>query len=40
MEKWSMEGLKKCDVQHNVTDDMTKHYFSGIHPEDFEKYGI
>ena len=33
--------LKNADVPtHNVTDDMTKHYFSGIHPEDFEKYGI
>ena len=32
---------KNADVPtHNVTDDMTKHYFSGIHPEDFEKYGI
>ena len=25
---------------HNITDDMTKHYFSGILPEDFSKYGI
>ena len=33
--------LKNADVPtHNVTDDMSKHYFSGIHPEDFEKYGI
>lgn len=33
--------LKNADVPtHNVSDDMMKHYFSGIHPEDFEKYGI
>ncbi len=33
--------LKNADVPtHNITDDMSKHYFSGIHPEDFEKYGI
>ncbi len=25
---------------HNITDDMTKHYFSGIHPDDFSQYGI
>ena len=25
---------------HNVSDDMIKHYFSGISPEDWEKYGV
>jgi len=25
---------------HNVTDDMVKHYFSGISPEDWVKYGV
>jgi len=34
-------SLKNADVPtHNVSDDMIEHYFSGIHPEDFEKYGI
>ena len=34
-------SLKNADVPtHNVSDDMIKHYFSGMHPEDFEKYGI
>ena len=33
--------LKNADLPtHNVSDDMMKHYFSGIHPEDFKKYGI
>ena len=33
--------LKNADVPtHNVSDDMIKHYFSGIVPEDFTKYGI
>lgn len=25
---------------HNITDDMVKHYFSGVLPEDFVKYGV
>ena len=33
--------LKNSEVPtHNITDDMVKHYFSGILPDDFTKYGI
>jgi N-acetyl sugar amidotransferase len=33
--------LKNAEVPtHNVSDDMIKHYFSGILPDDFIKYGI
>ena len=32
---------KNADVPtHNVTDDMVKHYFSGVPPEEFNKHGI
>ena len=32
---------KNADVPtHNVTDDMVKHYFSGVLPDDFVNYGI
>ena len=32
--------LKNSMPTHNITDDMVKHYFSGILPDDFTKYGI
>ena len=34
-------NLKNAEVPtHNVSDDMIEHYFSGILPDDFIKYGI